>query len=233
MKVFFVVPAGSVTSPPRSVGRTRPLRERPSRTRRPARARSARGCSRSRRSCRAAGSRRREQPRCSALTSGIEPPVATKTGSLPQADCQRLARSVVRGAGCVREEARARCADVAPSSSMPNGRSSSKCRTRAACASLRVLLRMDAKAELARAVGTTALTALSTGQHVDPGDRHRRARPEPLPQASGAHERHVRAGSLPARGTRRRCRTRPSTPRAAARRRRRRRARRASSRARE
>ena len=53
---------------------------RPARTRRPARARSARGCWRSRPWCRAAGSRRRAPPRCSALTSGIEPPVATSHG---------------------------------------------------------------------------------------------------------------------------------------------------------
>ncbi len=67
----------------------------------------------------------------------------------------------------------------------------------------------------ARAYGTTAFTAPSTGSDVDARDGQRRARPDALAEAARADERDGRARPLRGRGTRRRCTTRRSTPRGA------------------
>ena len=96
---------------------------------------------------------------------------------------------------------------------------------------LRVLLRVDAEADLARAYGTTALSAWSTGSASSPvtviAGPDQSARPGRRCRRTAG-----RARPRPARGTRPRCRRRRSTPRGAGRGRRRRRARRAGSRAR-
>ena len=86
-----------------------------------ARARSARGCWRSRRWCRAAGSRRSGTASFSALTSGIEPPVATCTVSLPQAPASAAPGGLVGRPVGLRGEARGRSRSACTVSGTPNG----------------------------------------------------------------------------------------------------------------
>ena len=82
---------------------------------------------------------------------------------------------------------RCRSRPPGPRAAIPNGRSSRG--GGSARPGLGGVLRgMDAEVELRSACGTTALSALST-EDVDPRDRDRRARPDPLAEAAGADER--------------------------------------------
>ncbi len=188
----------------------------------------ARGCSRSRPSFRRAGSRRREPPRWSALTSGIEPPVATHDGSLPQALCRAARAARYAGPDVVAEKPFPISA-ASTSSGIPNGRIASRCRTSAACASLGSCAGWMRRLILARAVRDDRVDGVVDRQDVDSRHRERRPGPEARSRGRPSRRRERPARSPRARGTPRRC-TRPrSIPRDGGPARRRRRSRRAAS----
>ena len=151
--------------------------------------------------------------------------------ALPQAARQRGARRRRRPGPSSAPRTRCRSPRRRTSSAMPNGRTASRWRTSAACASAASCSGCTRRLSFARACGETALSAPSTDGTSIPvtviagPDQTREPRP-PVPM-----QRQPGAAPRPARGTRRRCRTRRSTPRGAGPRRRRRRARRAASRA--
>ena len=114
-------------SAPRTAEERRPPRRPPSRTRRAARARRARGCSRSRRWSRRAAPRRPAAAPASALTIGIEPPLAGEQHVGAPGPRPRGARRRVRAGRRSWPRSRSRSARGRRSSSMPNGRTARRC----------------------------------------------------------------------------------------------------------
>ena len=152
----------------------------------------ARGCWRSRRWRRRAGSRR-PAPRAWQRVDERDRAAARRADRLAAPGGRhRRARRLVGGA---RRSAAAKPLPVSracTSSAIPNGRSASRCATSAACASTASCSGWTRRLSFARACGETALSAFVDRRHVDAGDRDRRARPDARAEAAGADQRQPR-----------------------------------------
>ena len=125
----------------------------------------------------------------SAFTSGIEPPLATRTVAAPQAARQRVARRPVGRPARARREAHCRSRSALTFSAMPNGRTPSRCRTSGALRLQRVLLRVHAQVELGPRRRRDRVERAGHGRHVDARDGDRRPRPDPRAEPAGAEQR--------------------------------------------